>query len=97
MRKFFIRSIEIVGEFTKYIFDGISKPEWICEKGSIAIDGISLTINSLATQTSVECMLIPHTIANTCFRTLIENSLVNVEYDYLAKIVARQHAVREVF
>jgi riboflavin synthase len=92
----FIKSIEKMGEFTKYIFDGISKPEWICDKGSIALDGISLTINRLPTQTSVECMLIPHTIANTCFKSLVVNDLVNVEYDYIAKIVARQNTLKNM-
>lgn len=82
-------------EFVKYTFEGVQYPEWICQKGSVTLEGVSLTINAIPTDHSIECMLIPHTITNTRFKDLKETDLVNVEYDYIAKIVARQHALEE--
>ena len=90
-----IENIESVGEFKKYIFKGITHPEWVCEKGSVALEGISLTINQLLGSDRLVCMLIPHTINVTRFNRLKVGDLVNVEYDYLAKIVARQCAIEE--
>ncbi len=40
-------------------------------------------------------MLIPHTIENTRFNQLKDGDNINIEYDYLAKIVARQFAIGE--
>lgn len=88
-----VAEIKVLKDFYRVVFDGISKPEWVCHKGSITINGVSLTINKVISLSSIECMLIPHTINNTCFKQLKEHDAVNVEYDYLAKIVARQHAV----
>mgnify|MGYP006073355593 CR=1 FL=1 len=90
-----IASIESFDAFRRYVFEGITQPQWICCKGSITVDGVSLTINRLVSSNSIECMLIPHTLKNTRFNTLKTHDAVNVEYDYLAKIVARQHAVRQ--
>lgn len=91
----FIHSVKSVGEYFQYVFSGVTHPSWICAKGSIALDGVSLTINSLIDDDKFDCMLIPHTISMTRFKDLQCNDLVNVEYDYLAKIVARQHALEE--
>lgn len=88
-----ISMIEPLNEFSRYVIDGITKPQWICDKGSITLDGVSLTINRVISEKSIECMLIPHTISQTRFNTLKVNDLINAEYDYLAKIVARQSAL----
>jgi riboflavin synthase len=63
------------------------------EKGSIAIDGVSLTINAL-TETKlnefmISCLLVPHTFKNTVFSTLKIGDAVNVEVDVLAKYIER--------
>ncbi|MGZ3693742.1 MAG: riboflavin synthase [Bdellovibrionota bacterium] len=63
------------------------------EKGSIAIEGVSLTINSL-TETKlnefmVSCVLVPHTWKNTTFSNLKIADAVNVEVDVLAKYIER--------
>src|SRR5262245_28785780 len=61
----------------------------IVPKGSIAVDGISLTVVDV-TGDSFSVMLIPHTLANTTlgFKTL--GDTVNLETDILAKYVERQ-------
>ncbi len=63
------------------------------EKGSIAIDGVSLTINSL-TETKlnefmVTFLVIPHTWKNTTLSELKIGDAVNVEVDILAKYIER--------
>ena len=66
--------IEIEKKFKKYIV----------KKGSIAIDGISLTINEVS-DTSIFLMIIPHTYENTCIKKYKTGIKVNIEYDYIAK------------
>jgi len=60
---------------------------YIVEKGSIAIDGISLTIASLA-GCSFQVAVIPHTLANTNLPDRRVGDSVNLECDILAKYVA---------
>jgi riboflavin synthase len=57
-------------------------------KGSIAIDGISLTVASLRDGV-VEAAIIPFTYANTNLNTLASGNAVNIEADVLAKYVER--------
>jgi riboflavin synthase len=72
------------------------------EKGSIALNGVSLTINALHHTTAasdfsaVEIALIPHTWEHTQFRDIQPGDPVNVEVDVLAKYVESltQHANR---
>ncbi|MBN2802861.1 MAG: riboflavin synthase [Deltaproteobacteria bacterium] len=60
----------------------------ISSKGSIAIDGISLTVNDV-NNTSFTLMLIPETIKNTTLSSLDIGDLVNIETDIIAKYVTR--------
>ncbi|MDM7202963.1 MAG: riboflavin synthase [Thermodesulfobacteriaceae bacterium] len=57
-------------------------------KGSIAIDGISLTINEVK-ESLISLMIIPHTFFNTTLHTKKEGDLVNFEIDIIAKMVFR--------
>ncbi|HEY8279626.1 MAG TPA: riboflavin synthase [Bdellovibrionota bacterium] len=63
------------------------------EKGSIAIDGVSLTINSITETRNKEFMVsflvIPHTWKNTTLSELKTGDSVNVEVDVLAKYIER--------
>ncbi len=63
------------------------------EKGSITLDGISLTLNSLRDLPSGECRIcltiIPHTWTHTNLQFRKPGDLVNVETDILAKYVER--------
>ena len=61
---------------------------YIARKGSIAIDGVSLTVNGVA-HDRFSVNLIPHTIASTNFTRLAPGVAVNVEIDLLARYVER--------
>jgi len=80
-----------VGEFVEMHFSGISKEakKLLTKKGSIAINGVSLTLNEL-TETGFSVMLIPHTLQRTNLHLLNENDVVNIEFDMLAKILLQQ-------
>jgi riboflavin synthase len=65
---------------------------FVAVKGSIALDGVSLTVNAVESAgdtTHVEVNVIPHTAALTRFGTLAVGDRVNVEVDLLARYVAR--------
>jgi riboflavin synthase len=58
------------------------------EKGSITINGVSLTVvDSKKNQFSVA--IIPYTFENTNFKTIQKNSFVNLEFDVIGKYVAK--------
>jgi riboflavin synthase len=61
---------------------------FIAAKGSVAIDGVSLTVNDVAADT-FGVNIIPHTAAVTRFGTLAPGDPVNIEIDMLARYVAR--------
>jgi riboflavin synthase len=63
------------------------------EKGSIALDGVSLTIAAL-TDRGVEIALVPHTLAASTLGGLAPDDEVNVEVDVVAKHVERMLAAR---
>jgi len=58
----------------------------VVEKGSIAFDGVSLTVAAIRGAT-VEVAMIPHTRENTAFRHLRVGERVNVETDMLGKYI----------
>lgn len=61
---------------------------YIAVKGSICVDGVSLTVNA-ADDTGFEVNLIPHTIASTAFAGQQAGAAVNLEVDLLARYVER--------
>ena len=61
---------------------------YIAIKGSIAIDGVSLTVNHVE-QDTFSMNLIPHTIENTTLKNLGIGSRVNLEVDLIARYVER--------
>ncbi len=84
-----IRSITKIGEFyilsldiDNYIFDHC------VDKGSIAVDGISLTISKL-TASFLEAAIIPHTFEHTSLKFKRIGDLVNIEVDILSKYVEK--------
>ena len=70
--------IEVPPEFARYV----------AKKGSIAINGISLTVAEVTPQ-SLTVWIIPHTLRATNLQELRPGELVNVEFDILAKYVER--------
>jgi riboflavin synthase len=77
------------GPTAKFIIDvpaGIAR--FIAEKGSVCLDGVSLTVNSvMGRQFSV--LLIPHTLAVTTFGARTDGDRVHVEVDLMARYAAR--------
>ncbi|MFZ0702448.1 MAG: riboflavin synthase [Candidatus Acidiferrales bacterium] len=69
---------------------GVRVPEhlrrYVAEKGSLAVDGISLTVARWS-EGIAEFAIIPHTYANTNLRQLTVGDAVNLECDILAKYV----------
>ena len=61
---------------------------YIAKKGSIAVDGVSLTVNAVE-GSSFEVNIIPHTKAVTTLRNLAPGARVNLEVDMLARYVER--------
>jgi len=76
-------SVELPAEFARYV---------AC-KGSIAIDGISLTIAEVSPQ-SFAVWVIPHTKRHTNLDRAEAGTLVNLEFDILAKYVERMISAR---
>ena len=78
-----IKKLDNSWEFFFKNFNNEDK-KFIVEKGSIAINGISLTIaNEDANDFSIS--VIPHTFENTNLRYLKVQDIVNIEFDYLAR------------
>lgn len=63
---------------------------FIAPKGSIAVDGVSLTVNRVAAA-RFAANLIPHTLAQTTLGELAPGARVNLEVDLVARYVARLH------
>ena len=70
--------ISVPGALTRYI----------ARKGSIAVDGVSLTVNEVS-HDRFSVNLIPHTLAHTNFDRLRPGFQVNIEIDLLARYVER--------
>jgi riboflavin synthase len=65
---------------------------FLAVKGSVAVDGVSLTVNSVADLPSgceIGINLIPHTVQNTSLRGLAVGRRVNLEIDLIARYVER--------
>ena len=66
---------------------------FIASKGSIALDGVSLTVNSVSGAPGAPClfevMLVPHTLSATFLGDLRPGDAVNIEVDVMARYVAR--------
>ncbi len=61
---------------------------FIAQKGSVALDGVSLTINTVEGDT-FSVLVIPHTLQVTTFGTLHKGDDVNLEVDTMARYAAR--------
>jgi riboflavin synthase len=68
---------------------------FLVEKGSITVEGVSLTVAALAAD-RFEVALLPHTLAVTTLGALRPGDAVNLEVDVLAKYVQRMLAARDL-
>ncbi len=62
--------------------------KYIAKKGSICVDGVSLTVNEVDEE-GFEVALIPHTVAHTAFAHTAVGDAVNLEIDLVARYVER--------
>jgi riboflavin synthase len=70
--------IELPSEYIKFVI----------QKGSVTVDGVSLTVNEvIQNKNQFRLTIIPHTINNTLFKTYKINSKVNIETDMFARYV----------
>ena len=91
--------VDGVGEVTGLVRDDsggavitIRVPEgslrYVVEKGSISVDGVSLTVAAVVGE-GIQVALIPHTLAVTTLGTVVPGDVVNLEVDVIAKYVER--------
>ena len=62
--------------------------KYIARKGSVTVDGVSLTVNRV-TGTDFSINLIPHTVAVTTLKRLNAGARVNLEIDLVARYIER--------
>lgn len=84
-----VAAVEAVGETRRVQFE-CPRPllRYIAEKGSVAIDGVSLTVNAVSAD-GFSVMLIPHTLSMTTLGDLAPGRQLNLEVDQVARYVAR--------
>lgn len=86
-----VSALEMLDDYVKMRVAGFSEKDvlFLVEKGSITLNGVSLTINALHNR-EIELMLVPHTLKATNFDKLVIGQKLNVEFDYLTRIIAHQ-------
>ncbi|MBT3349528.1 riboflavin synthase [bacterium] len=102
--------IDEVGKISKISRDGDAwkfrigfSPEnaaLVVEKGSVAVDGTSMTVSAVSPKNSAECFfeicVISHTFSHTLFGKKNIGDSVNLEFDILGKYILRQNELREM-
>lgn len=90
-----VKSIERVGKGNYQIYFEVpsKKAIWIAPKGSVAINGVSLTVNDVR-ENCFSVNIIPHTWSETNISGFYKGQKVNIEFDVLAKYVDRIVASR---
>lgn len=85
-----VADIEHQADFSVVRFAGVDAESMplLVSKGSVTINGVSLTVNAV-TADGFSVTLIPHTLSITNLKLLEKGQNVNIEYDYLAKLVQR--------
>ncbi|RZO96155.1 MAG: riboflavin synthase [Gammaproteobacteria bacterium] len=85
-----VQNIEVLDQ-TKILHFSLSQEgmRFVVKKGSIAIDGVSLTVNEVS-NSGFQVMIIPHTLEKTSFNDFKKGTRANIEYDMLARYVQNQ-------
>jgi len=78
----------------RIVLPGPELDPYLVPKGSVAVDGVSLTVAALE-RGRFEVMLIPHTLAVTTLGRLAAGQAVNIETDVIGKYVVRSLTLRE--
>jgi riboflavin synthase len=80
---------EELGDMARLTFEAPPQlSRFIAAKGSVALDGISLTINAVKDD-RFDVLIIPHTLDVTTFGALRRGDRVNIEVDLMARYAAR--------
>lgn len=89
-----VLSVSALGEYIEMVIGDFSMPasRYLLPKGSITLDGVSLTINTVD-NIGIKIMLVPHTLAQTTLGHMQVGQQLNVEFDYITRIVAHQLTV----
>lgn len=84
-----VDSVTPVGDNRRIVFCmPVALSRYVARKGSITVNGVSLTVNRVGTET-FEVNLIPHTLGVTNLGDLAPGSRVNLEIDLIARYVER--------
>jgi len=84
-----VQSVEAEGDGLRVVVKAPSEVLRYCvEKGSVTIDGVSLTVGELH-EDEIAVALVPHTLQATTLSALVPGQEVNLEADVLAKYVER--------
>lgn len=85
-----VQNIDVLDQ-TKILHFSLSEEgmRFVVKKGSIAIDGVSLTVNEVS-NSGFQVMIIPHTLEKTSFNDFKKGTRANIEYDMLARYVQNQ-------
>jgi len=84
-----VKSVETIQDSTVItITPPVELLPFIAPKGSVCLDGVSLTINAAVLDTFT-ITLVPHTLSCTNFQNLRPGSLLNIEVDMIARYLAR--------
>jgi len=94
-----VAKIEPQGDSRKITFSATSElAPYLAPKGSITVDGVSLTVNEVTDQSDGTCHfsvnIIPHTSEVTTLGTLGQGDSVNLEIDILARYLQRMQSLR---
>lgn len=91
-----VRALESEGDGVRVWFDAAPQLlRYLVEKGSVAVEGVSLTVAELD-DAGFAVALVPHTLSATTLGSLVSGDDVNVEVDVLAKYVERLAQPRQI-
>ena len=85
-------AIESDGRSTRFDFKLENNGQYVAEKGSVTVDGVSLTVNKvkdITQQTIFSVNIIPHTLEQTVFAEYALNFKVHIEFDMIARYLER--------
>lgn len=90
-RRVAVAGRELRGEYLWLQLGPFARDElpYLPAKGSVCVDGVSLTINAQAGE-MIELLLIPHTLAVTQLGGYQVGDAVNIEFDYFSRLIVRQ-------
>jgi len=86
-----VQAVTPQGECIDMVIAGFKAADqrYLCPKGSVTLDGVSLTINAV-TEHAITVMLVPHTLSKTMMSTWRVGQRINVEFDYIARVLVHQ-------